>query len=89
MANEILITRKAEKQLDRIDSRYIESILTAIDKLADFPNVQADIKPLQGQDGKFRMRVGRYRVIFEVIDGEPKIIEIQLIAKRDERTYTH
>lgn len=89
MANEILITRKAEKQLDRIDSRYIDSILTAIEQLTAFPNVQSDIKPLQGQDGKFRMRVGRYRVIFELIDGEPKIIEIQLIAKRDERTYAN
>lgn len=89
MANEILITRKAEKQLDRIDSRYIDRILTAIDSLADFPDVEADIKQLQGQNGKYRLRVGRYRVLFEVIDGEPKIIEIQLIAKRDERTYSH
>lgn len=89
MANKIIISRKAEKQLDRIDSRYIENILTAIDNLASFPNVQADIKQLQGQAEKYRLRVWRYRVIFEVIDGEPKIIEIQTVAKRDERTYTY
>lgn len=47
----------------------------------------ADIKKLQGQDNKYRLRVGFYRVIFEWIDGEPKIIEIQFIKKRDEQTY--
>ena len=34
----------------------------------------------------FRLRVGRYRVFFD-FDGQIKIIAIQEVKKRDERTY--
>lgn len=87
--NKITFTGKADKQLAKIDSRYIQAILNAIEALTLFPDVQLDIKKLRGYINRFRLRVGRYRVIFEVQDGEPKIIEIQTIAKRDEQTYTH
>lgn len=72
-----------------VDSRYISKILDKVRKLADFPDVQADIIDLKGgnNQGRFRMRIGFYRVLFEVIDGEPKIIEIQEIRKRDDQTY--
>lgn len=87
MANRIKWQPKALKQLLKIDGRYIPKIRQAINNLADFPDVLLDIKKLQGQESKYRLRVGGYRVIFEWIDGEPKIIEIQAIKKRDEQTY--
>lgn len=87
--NKITFTGKADKQLSKIDRRYIQAILDAIEALVLFPDVQLDIKKLKGYINRFRLRVGRYRVIFEVQYGEPKIIEIQTIAKRDEQTYTH
>lgn len=87
--NEIKFTARAIRALNKIDRRYYLAIKQKILMLVHFPDVQLDIKQLQGQNGKYRLRVGRYRVIFEVIDGEPKIIEIQTVAKRDERTYTH
>ncbi|EPZ01154.1 type II toxin-antitoxin system RelE family toxin [Mannheimia haemolytica] len=87
--NKITFTGKADKQLSKIDSRYIPAIIEAIESLALFPNVEKDIKRLQGYISRFRMRVRRYRVIFDWLEGEPRIIEIQTIAKRDERTYTH
>lgn len=87
MANRIKWQPKALKQLLKIDGRYISKIQQAINNLSDFPDVLLDIKKLQGQESKYRLRVGGYRVIFEWIDGEPKIIEIQAIKKRDEQTY--
>lgn len=87
MANRIKWQPKALKQLLKIDGRYIPKIQQAINNLSDFPDVLLDIKKLQGQESKYRLRVGGYRVIFEWIDGEPKIIEIQAIKKRDEQTY--
>lgn len=87
MENRIVITSKADKQLDKIDSRYKQAIISAIYSLVSFPDVVLDIVKIKGQVGKYRTRVGRYRIIFEWIDGEPKIIEIQEIKKRDEQTY--
>lgn len=85
--NKITFTVKAIKALQRIDQRYYLAIKQKILMLVDFPNVQLDIKKLNADDKKYRLRVGRYRVLFEWIDGEPKIIEIQAVSKRDEQTY--
>ncbi|OZN24899.1 hypothetical protein CFY87_06090 [Actinobacillus seminis] len=87
MANRIKWQPKALKQLLKIDSRYIPKVQQAINSLAHFPDVLLDIKKLQGQERTYRLRVGNYRVIFEWINSEPKIIEIQAIKKRDEQTY--
>lgn len=72
---------KASKQMGAVDSRYIDRILEKIELLQHFPDVQADIIELKGSNNKglYRMRVGFYRILFEVIDGEPKIIEVQEI----------
>ena len=40
------------------------------------------------EKAKWRLRVGNYRIIFEVINGQPKIINIQAIKRRSERTYS-
>lgn len=82
-------TNRASKQIRAVDSRYLDRMFEKIEALQSFPNVQADIIELKGEQnkGKFRMRVGFYRVIFEVINNEPIIIEIQEIKKRDEQTY--
>lgn len=87
MANSIKWQPKALKQLFKIDVRYIPKVQQAVNSLVDFPDVLLDIKKLQGQKNKFRLRIGGYRVIFEWIDSKPKIIEIQAVKKRDEQTY--
>ncbi|AEA71714.1 hypothetical protein AK973_5747 [Pseudomonas brassicacearum] len=46
----------------------------------------ANVKALVGHDYAYRLRVGRYRVMFDW-DGAIKIVSIQEVRKRDERTY--
>ncbi|QIW15163.1 hypothetical protein A4G20_01775 [Pasteurellaceae bacterium RH1A] len=89
MANEIKWTRRASKQLEKIDVRYIARIDQKVKELASFPDVELDIKDLRGKqyENQYRLRVGNYRVIFEVIAGVPTVIEVQEVLKRSERTY--
>ncbi len=42
------------------------------------------VLPLKGKKGWFRVRVGKYRVIFTVMKG---MVEIQRLTKRNEGTY--
>jgi mRNA interferase RelE/StbE len=44
------------------------------------------VKSLTNHRCGYRLRVGRYRVLFDY-DGEVRIVEIQEVKKRDERTY--
>lgn len=87
MANEIEWTGKATKQLLAIDQRYVRAIKEKVDKLADFPQVQLDIKHLE--NNHYRLRHGDYRIFFDVIDGVPTVIKIQQVQRRKTGTYKH
>lgn len=77
--------RKAQKQLLKIVSAYQAKIIDAVDELAIF-TISTDVKKLTNHKYDYRLRVGRYRVFFDV-DTEVKIVAIEEVKKRDERTY--
>ncbi|CNC80184.1 type II toxin-antitoxin system RelE family toxin [Yersinia pseudotuberculosis] len=80
-------SRKAVKQLFSIDIRYRKSISEKVNKLTNFPVVDLDIKKLQMDVNQYRMRVGNYRVIFQIVEGTPVICTIQEIKRRTTTTY--
>ena len=80
---QINFTPKAVKQLNKIPKDYQGKIKSAVIELRSFPECKGDIKKLQGMMG-YRLRGGRYRVIFDAIG---TIIEIQEVKKRDDNTY--
>lgn len=72
---EIVYTRHAVKALKRILRDRKDVILAKIAALAE--GARADVVPLTGQPG-YRLRVGRYRVIFRRADDTIEIIDIDL-----------
>jgi mRNA-degrading endonuclease RelE of RelBE toxin-antitoxin system len=85
--NEIIWHNRARKQMKRIPNQYKEAILDSVDQLATFPKCdRLDITELKKHRYHYRLRVGRYRVLFDHDNGI-KIIKIQEVKKRDERTY--
>ncbi|RJR32379.1 MAG: type II toxin-antitoxin system RelE/ParE family toxin [Desulfobacteraceae bacterium] len=83
---EILWKPKARKQLNRINSQHDrEAVYDAVGSLADWP-VHQNVKRLMNHKYGYRLRVGRYRVLFDV-HGLIRIVEIQEVKKRDEHTY--
>lgn len=74
--------RAAKKYLVSLERKTQIRIINAIKGLAQFPPV-GDLKPLEGRDGKYRLRVGGYRVIFSYgKDGEIIIVMIEDIGPR-------
>lgn len=84
---EVQWTKKATKQLLSIDTRYRKAIKEKVDKLITFPAAELDIKKLKATDNQFRMRVGDYRVIFQIENGEPVVCTIQEVKRRTSTTY--
>ncbi|WP_045957509.1 type II toxin-antitoxin system RelE family toxin [Xenorhabdus poinarii] len=80
-------TRKARKQLLSIDTRYRKAISEKVNQLETFPAVTLDIKKLHDLDNQYRLRVGEYRIIFEITDGEPVICSIMAVKRRTSTTY--
>ena len=72
---------KAEKQLEKLDRQVAARLVTAAEKLADNPR-PAGCKKLQGRAG-YRIRVGDYRVIYEVNDSAVVVIVLELGHRRE------
>ncbi len=77
---------KAARQLRKIrDMAMQQRIYREVQVLADFPNCTG-VKHLTDHEYNYRLRVGDYRVFFE-FDGAVRIVHIEEVRKRDERTY--
>ena len=74
------------KQLLKLHTRHQVQIRDAVSKLESMPDVN-HVKALAGHSYGYRLRVGDYRVLFDW-DGGVKIVSVQEVKKRDERTYS-
>ena len=66
----IQYSKKAVKAINSMDRPTKTRIRTAIDGIP-----AGDIKPLQGTDGSYRLRVGDWRIIFSRPNEETILIE--------------
>lgn len=66
MKYSVTIKKSVLKSLEKIQEPYFTSIKTALFNLAENPR-PAGFKKLQGRDG-YRIRVGNYRIIYEIFD---------------------
>ncbi|PVE13407.1 type II toxin-antitoxin system RelE family toxin [Streptomyces scopuliridis] len=77
-------TTAAQRQLRAIDRPAAMRILTALTALGDDPyREDADIKRLTGPSGLCRLRVGSYRIAYQIDDGELLILVIKIGDRRD------
>ncbi|KUE87821.1 cytotoxic translational repressor of toxin-antitoxin stability system [Cupriavidus necator] len=83
--NSIYWATKATRQVRKLDKPMRATILDAIEDLGHMPNCQ-HVKALANHAYGYRLGVGNYRVLFDG-DGAIRIVEIQEVRKRDERTY--
>lgn len=70
----VRLSRKAEKFLDKTPDNIAAPILKALGSLAENPRPYG-YKKLKGQDG-YRIRVGDYRIVYEIHD---KILVVEVI----------
>jgi mRNA interferase RelE/StbE len=72
---DVKLTHKAQKQLDRLNEPLLGRVIKGLEGLVRDPP-EGDIKPLQGQSGINRLRVGDYRVLFYEKDNSRYIFKI-------------
>lgn len=77
----ISLSKKAQKQLDQLSDTIAEPIIQAIATLATNPR-PIGCKKLKGRDG-YRIRIGNYRVIYDVFDNELIVDVITLGHRKD------
>ena len=78
----VFLERAAEKDLKGPSSKLHNRVLKALQNLADDPR-PSGCRKLAGGDNDWRIRVGEYRVVYE-IDDTPKIIRVNRVRHRRE-----
>ncbi|MBF0219815.1 MAG: type II toxin-antitoxin system RelE/ParE family toxin [Gammaproteobacteria bacterium] len=78
----IIWQNRAAKELRNLPHEVIPQVVAAINNLAESPYPDG-VKKLAGRDNHYRIRQGRYRVIY-TIENQQLIIEIIRVAHRKE-----
>lgn len=77
---QVLIERSAEKDLKKISAKERPKLATAMRGLANEPR-PTGCRKLVGSENDWRIRVGDYRVIYEIAD-EVRIVRIIRVRHR-------
>ena len=75
MRYQIVYKPRAAKDIQKLSRQQIRRVLAAIERLAD--NLQGDVKRLTQYTPEYRLRVGEYRVLFEIEDDQIVIYRIR------------
>ena len=84
MSYQVRLRRAVQKQLDKLDEHEYVVVAEAISALEQ-ESRPPGVKKLAGS-GLWRIRVGRYRVVYGIDDEENLVIVVQA-ARRAEDTY--
>ncbi|MEK6909513.1 MAG: type II toxin-antitoxin system RelE/ParE family toxin [Candidatus Aenigmatarchaeota archaeon] len=80
MTFSIEFSRRAEKDLNNLDKVVAGRCLAEIEMLKENPFPRGAVK-VKGEEGVFRVRVGKYRILYEVYS-ETNVVLITKIDKR-------
>ena len=78
----VLLERAAEKDLSRLSAENHDRVVAAIRSLADNPRPPGSRK-LTGSKDDWRVRVGDYRVLYEIAD-TIRIVRINRVRHRSD-----
>lgn len=81
MSYEVLILRRAQKELANVPKTDYERVRDVVAALAENPR-PSGCKKLIGREG-WRIRVGDYRAIYEIDDTEQKVTILHIGHRRD------
>jgi mRNA interferase RelE/StbE len=81
MSYQVILPKSAQKELDRLPAKISERILDALEPLKTQPRPPG-CKKLHGENA-WRIRVGDYRVIYEIHDKVLRVLVVTIGHRRE------
>jgi mRNA interferase RelE/StbE len=82
MTYTIIIPKAVQKQLDALPDDVYERIAAKVQQLAENPRPDGVVK-LKGSENEYRIRIGDYRVRYEIEDEELRILLLQCKNRKE------
>ena len=80
MSYRVELSRRAEKEVLKLDDAMFARVKSAIDGLSETPR-PSGVRKLQGRENDWRIRVGQLRILFS-IDDVSKLILVHRVTDR-------
>ena len=78
----IEIAPAAERALKKLQADIQKRIIKALLKLEADPR-PADVKKLSGEDDLYRIRVGDYRIVYQIQDNKLVVLVVRVAHRRE------
>ena len=78
----IEFSRRAEREFKSLTKAVQRRLVPKIDSLADNPRPRG-VKKLEGEDDLYRIRVGDYRIIYQVRDKALIVLVIKVADRKE------
>ena len=75
-------TRRAQRSLANLERREQQRIRAALDLLADNPR-PPNCVAMKGEDSVFRVRIGDFRIVYEVLDSVLLVHVVRIGHRRE------
>lgn len=82
MKHEVTYTRAAAKRLQKMPRNTAEKIRAKVLEVAQNPAGGRNVKALAGAQAGYRLRVGEWRVLFDLVEGTPRVLAVLDIDTR-------
>jgi mRNA interferase RelE/StbE len=82
MRYEIIIKPTAEKSLDNVPQPTRRRIIDALEELRANPRPTGVVK-LAGMENLWRIRIGNYRVVYEIYDRRLIVLVLRIAHRKD------
>ena len=82
MTYTIIVTKSIQKDLDNLPNDIKARIYSKISKLSEDPRPDSVTK-LKGYENEYRIRIGDYRVRYEILDKDETVLLLQCKQRRE------
>ena len=77
----IVLRKSAAKEIEKLDKKTIARVIGKIQALSGDPRPPG-CKKLSGEE-KYRIRVGAYRILYQIVDHELIVTVVRVCHRRD------
>ena len=84
----VIIKPKAEREFGRLSKELRKKFYKTFKELSINPFNLLQLKKLEGTKRGYRLRVGRWRILFTLFSKEKRIEIVDIFLKKSEKDYT-
>ncbi len=84
---QVIIKPRAEREFVKLPEKLQKSLYEEFEKLAAGPFDHSNVKKISGTKFGYRLRIGRWRVLFALFLKEEKIEIVDIFIKKGKKDY--